>query len=250
MTDTFQSLIQEAAPGLLEGLYLHGSLGFGEWYPGRSDVDFVAVLAGEAPAGVLRQVHADLADTFATPAFDGFHCTWDDLANGPAGLELPCTLGGVFYAEERHDIHPVTWHELAFHGVRVFGPQLAEVKLWTDQQALRQYTHDNLASYWAEQVEALRRFPAEAGKPEIVTWFVLGTARLHHLLATNTLTSKTGAGFYAERVFDARWHELVGEALSFRALGVVTDDYDAARMAEALIAFADHVVRAGLSIGV
>jgi hypothetical protein len=250
VTDTFLSLMDEAVPGLVEGLYLHGSLGFGEWYPERSDIDYVAVLARPAPIDLLRDVHGHMADTFARPPFDGFHCTWDELARGPDGLEPPCTLGGIFFAEERHDVHPVTWHELASHGVRMRGPELAQVKLWTDERALRQYTHDNLAEYWAGEVEVLRKFPDQAGRPEIVTWFVLGTARLHHLLATNALTSKTGAGFYAERVFDPRWHELVGEALSYRALGVVTADYDPDRMAEQVVEFADFVVRDGLAIRV
>ena len=51
-------LVDEALPWLVEGLYLHGSLGFGEWYDGRSDVDFVAVTAerpDEATAAVLRE---------------------------------------------------------------------------------------------------------------------------------------------------------------------------------------------------
>ncbi|HSV37746.1 MAG TPA: hypothetical protein VLI04_03205 [Nocardioidaceae bacterium] len=250
MTDTFLSLADELAPGLVEGLYLHGSLGFGEWYVGRSDIDYVAVLSQPAPLEVLRQVHAQVADTFPRPAFDGFFCSWGDLAGPPGGLERPCTQDGLFHDEGDLDIHPVTWHELALNGVRLRGPDLADVPLWTSQQALRQYTHDNLRDYWVEQVEVLRKFPAEAGKPEIVAWFVLGTSRLHHLLATNALTSKTAAGFYAERVFDSAWHELVGEALSYRAIGVVGPDYDAGRMASQVVDFADFVVKDGLSIPV
>jgi hypothetical protein len=248
VTDTFLSLMDEAAPGLVEGLYLHGSIGFDEWYAGRSDIDYVALLARPAPLDLLRDVHARVAETFRRPAFDGFFCSWADLAAAPAALELPCTQDGLFYDEDRLDIHPVTWHELAFHGVCLRGPALSEVKIWTDPQVLRQYTHDNLAGYWSDQVEVLRKFPGEAGKPDIVTWFVLGTSRLHHLLATDELTSKTGAGFYAERAFDPRWHELIGEALSFRALGVVTADYDAGRMAEQVVEFADFVVPDGLAI--
>ncbi len=248
MTDTFLSLADETAPGLVEGLYLHGSIGFEEWYAGRSDIDFVAVLGRDAPVELLRDLHAGVVETFRRPAFDGFFCSWDDLAAGPAGLELPCAQDGMFYDEGTLDVHPVTWHELAFHGVRLRGPRLDDVKIWTDQAALRSYTRDNLRDYWAEQVEVLRRFPDEAGKPEIVTWYVLGTARLHHLLATDRLTSKTGAGYYAERVFDPRWHELLGEALSYRALGVTSADYEAARMAEQVVEFAAFVVQDGLAL--
>ncbi len=250
VTDTFLSLVDEAAPGLVEGLYLHGSIGFGEWYPGRSDIDYVAVVSGAPPLDVLREVHARVSETFPRPSFDGFFCSWDDLSVAPYGLEVPCTQDGLFTEDGDLDVHPVTWHELARHGVHLRGPALTDVAIWTDQAALRRYTHDNLSSYWADGIESLRRFPAEAGKPEIMTWFVLGTARLHHLLATNALTSKTGAGFYAERAFDSRWHELIGEALSFRALGVTTPDYDPDRMAVDLVEYADHVVRDGLSIPV
>lgn len=250
VTGTFLSLMDEAAPGLVEGLYLHGSVGFQEWYSGRSDIDYVAVLTRQPDPCVLRDVHAEVAETFARPSFDGFFCTWADLAASPLGLERPCTQDGLFHEEGDLDIHPVTWHELAFHGVRLRGPALSDVEIWTDQRVLRQYAHDNLASYWAEQVQVLGKFPAEAGKPEIVTWFVLGTSRVHHLLATDTLTSKTGAGFYAERVFAPTWHELVGEALSYRSLGLVTDDYDHARMAQQVVEFSDFVVRDGLAIPV
>ncbi|HET7735733.1 MAG TPA: hypothetical protein VFK52_07145 [Nocardioidaceae bacterium] len=250
VTATFLSLVDEADPGLVEGLYLHGSLGFGEWYAGRSDIDYVAVLSRPAPLDVLREVHAQVVETFPRPAFDGFYCSWADLAADPRGQVRPCTQDGLFSPEGDLDIHPVTWHELALNGVTVRGPSTDELEIWTSQEALRRYTHDNLRDYWAEQVDALRKFPSEAGRPENVTWFVLGTARLHHLLATNTLTSKTGAGFYAERVFDSRWHELVGEALSYRALGIVSPDYDAALMAEQVVDFAAYVVKDGLSLPV
>jgi hypothetical protein len=45
VTAAFLESAGRRAPGLIEGLYLHGSLGFGEYFPGASDIDFVAVLA-------------------------------------------------------------------------------------------------------------------------------------------------------------------------------------------------------------
>lgn len=194
--DLFLALADERLPGLVEALYLHGSLGFGEWYDGRSDVDYVAVLARRAGGGtveVLRDVHDEVSATFGRPAFDGFHLTWDDLRGPPyACPDLPCTQGGYFHEEARLDVHPVTWHELARHGVTVRGPGLADVEIWTDDAALRRYTHDNLAGYWRETADSLARFPAEAGRPDLVSWCVLGVSRLHHLLTTGALTSKTG----------------------------------------------------------
>jgi hypothetical protein len=43
VTSQFLQLIDASAPGLVEGLYVRGSLGFGEYFEGQSDVDFTAV---------------------------------------------------------------------------------------------------------------------------------------------------------------------------------------------------------------
>ena len=252
--ETYLAMVDEDVPGLVEGLYLHGSLGIGEWYDGRSDIDFVAVTSTRLDDATVRRLaalHERLGETFPRPAYDGSYLTWDDLAGPPYRCpDVPGTIGGRWEDEGRVDVNPVTWHELARHGVGVRGPALEDVTIWTDPQALRAYTHANLDSYWSGQVDALRRFPAEAARPELVSWFVLGIPRLHHLLATDELTSKNGAGQHAVEAFGQRWRPLVAEALAFRAtgerLGTMPDD----RLAEEVLAFADLAVRAGLEIPV
>lgn len=252
----FCDAVDERSPDLLEGLYLHGSLGFGEWFAGRSDIDFVAVLsrpADETLTRMLEQVHADLQTTFPVPSFDGMHLTYADLAADPALCpERPCTLGGHWEDWGRVDINPVTWHELARHGVHVRGPALGEVELWTDRQVLRHYTHDNLAGYWQDTAEGLAQFPAEAAKPEMVAWMVLGTSRLHHLLRTDELTSKSGAGVYALEEFGTRWRSLLTEALCWRERGVLSGAYDGREgmRASDTIEFSAMVVETGLAIPV
>lgn len=254
VTEHFVALADERLPGRLQGLYLHGSLGFGEWYDGRSDVDYVAVLdrrPDTATVAALREVHEAVAETFPRPPFDGFHLTWDDLARPPYDCpDLPCTQAGSFHDEARLDVHPVTWHELAHHAVTVRGPVPADVRIWTDAEALRDYTRGNLASYWAPEVEQLRRFPDEAGRPDIVAWFVLGTSRLHHLLATGALTSKSGAGRYAVDTFGRRWRPLVSDALAVRATGEDAGGYrgDRRRRGEDTIEFTEMVVGSGLAL--
>ena len=93
VTQAFLSLADEALPGEIVGLYLHGSLGFGEWFDGPSDIDYVAVLPARpdvATVDALRQVHAELAEEFPRPPFDGFHITRDDLARAcPARRRCP-----------------------------------------------------------------------------------------------------------------------------------------------------------------
>lgn len=248
------ALVDEAMPGLVEGLYLHGSLGFGEWYAGRSDVDFVAVTSRRPDVREVRAlegVHERLGDTFPQPAYDGFYATWDDLA-APVDRcpDVPCTLGGQWRDEGRFDVNPVTWHELAGHGVTVRGPQLDAVRIWTDQQALRAYTHDNLRTYWADNVASLAQFPDEAARPDVVAWHVLGIPRLHHLLATDRLTSKDGAGRHVVEAFGERWRPLVAESLAYRATGARAGALTDQQLSDGVIELSGLVLEEALKIPV
>ncbi|NUR09020.1 MAG: DUF4111 domain-containing protein [Nocardioidaceae bacterium] len=221
VTGTFLSLVDEAAPGLVEGLYLHGSLGFGEWHDGRSDVDFVAVTARRPDPGttaLMRNAHAHVTETFPRPAFDGVFLTPADLARSPYDCpDVPCVLRGSWQDAGRFEVNPVTWHELAWHGLAVRGPDPADV--WTDPAALWEYSRRNLDEYWAPLVDDLVAHPDEGARPDLVEWFVLGIPRLHHLLATGRLTSKDGAGAHALEVFGGRWRPVIAEALTHRAIG-------------------------------
>ncbi len=254
VTGCYLDLVDEAAPGLVEGLYLRGSLGFGEWHAGRSDVDFTAVTA-ERPTPeqlrALRDVHTRLGETFIRPPFDGFYVTWAALARPSYdGPDLPCILAGDWRDEGPFDVNPVSWHELAGNGVHVRGPRLGEVEIWTDVSALQEFSHRNLSDYWAVQLAELRRFPEEAARPDIVSWFVLGVPRLHHVLATGRLTSKDGAGLHAVEVFGDRWRPLVAEALAYRATGELTGAYDGGseRLAADVVELSALALEAGLAL--
>lgn len=162
---------------------------------------------------------------------------------------MPFTSAGEFGERGRVDMNPVTWHELARHAVVLRGPEPELVDIWTDQSALRAYTHGNLTSYWAEQLAQLARFPAEGARPDIAAWFVLGVPRLHHLLATDRLTSKDGAGHHAVAAFGEHWRLLVAEALAHRATGARVGILSDEELSAQVVAFTELAVHEGLALG-
>lgn len=256
MTGQFLDLIDSSAPGLVQGLYLRGSLGFGEYWPGQSDIDFTAVLSGRPDSdqlAALAAAHDAVHAARPTPHFDGFHLLREDLARPPEQCpHIPIMFEGSFQPSgQSYDVNPVSWHELARHGISVRGPALSEQDVWTDDAALRAFSYGNLGSYWAGTAESLSRHPREASEPAVTAWCVLGVSRLHHLLVTGTLTSKGGAGRYALTAFGPQWHRIITEALRVREEPDERSSY--AREPEArsrdTTEFTIMAVEAGLALG-
>ena len=79
--DAYLEIVDREAPGLIEGLYLTGSVALGEFPPHTSDVDFVAVTAAppdSAAVLALSRAHRRLREPHARPFFDGRYVTWAD----------------------------------------------------------------------------------------------------------------------------------------------------------------------------
>ena len=255
VTSQFLDLIDASAPGLVSGLYLHGSLSFGEYFPGQSDVDFAAVLSHRPDEGELESLavaHAAVATAHPLPHFDGIHLLREDLAGPPEECpELPVMFEGNFSPSTRNSgVNPVTWHELARQAAVVRGPALTEQDVWTDDAALRAFTHANLSSYWAGWPPALAEHSEHANAEWTAAWCVLGVSRLHHLLATGAMTSKSGAGRYAISAFGPQWQHIATEALRIRELPAEPSLYaDPAERGRDVIAFASMAIDSGLALG-
>lgn len=184
-----------------------------------SDIDFVAVwetVPSDSELAELEDARRPTNARFPLPAFDGFHCTREDLVRAPSELGArPVFYEGRFEPTGSIDINLVTWHELAERPVVVRGER-PEVRI--DLAGLLEFTRDNLDTYWRTTVSKIE----EAGISEVgaedasVAWVVLGVARLHHLTTKAGLTSKSGAGRYITGELDPRWHQLGAEALRIR----------------------------------
>ena len=216
--------VDSEQPGLIEGLYLVGSVALGDFRVHTSDIDFIAVISGGTAGGVLdslERAHARLRAQHKRPFFDGIYVTSDELGRSPLpSQEGPHTHAGRFHRGGHAERHPVAWHTLAHHGVTVRGPMRERLSIWTDHAALRSWVTRNLKTYWRAWRERSIRLASRNGiialSPSAAAWGVLGVSRLHFTLATGGITSKDGAGVYALDAFGARWHRLVMECLRIR----------------------------------
>jgi hypothetical protein len=231
--DDLLARLDRCVPGRIEGFYVVGSACTGDFRAGRSDVDVVAVVAGEVRSGELRRLRAVHAGRWASSLVRdvGLRSRWPlvcngiylrrcDLAKSPLEVTpIAAQVAGRFRIAPREgfDVNPVTWHMLAHHGIAIRGPDRDRLQIRTDDAELRTWTLSNLNGYWRHWAERTQRGrPTATALPRRSSaWGVLGAPRLHYTLATGAIAGKEAAAQYALDVFEPRWHPLIEDALAF-----------------------------------
>ena len=201
--ETWLAHHDRVAPGLIEGLYLVGSVALDDWRP-RSDIDVVAFTADPATdddAIALRAAH-DAATADLQVAIDGPRLAWGDVSVPPQPLHRPWTLDGEFnHDAECFEINPISWYTLAEYGVAVRGEPPSHLGVAIDTDTRRQFVRDNVATYWRSVGEQLATALADPNRTEFgaeaVEWCALGVARMLYTHRTGDVASKSAAGNWA-----------------------------------------------------
>ena len=218
---TLAKLLTRYGGDLVTGLHLVGSMADGDFRPGRSDLDFVAILSRpptDLDSEALGIIHRSYGTDPTFPKLDGIWLTEADLSAGPdAVADGPTSVEGSFRARARGNRNPVTWVSLQ-RSVAIIG-ELDRTVLWQDRDRLRAWVKDNAATYWRRWHQRT----SGSGLPGLAMlgraapmWGVLGIARLHYTVSTGEIASKSTAGGWALETFDGQYRKIVEEALAFR----------------------------------
>ncbi|GHC93989.1 hypothetical protein GCM10007079_44010 [Nocardiopsis terrae] len=224
LTQAFLANADQEAPGLVQGLYLTGSIALGDFRPHTSDVDFVVVTGRRVERGdldTLRRIHARTRQEVPRPQFNGIHVTSEELNRDPADCApVPSVVNGRFRHRASADVNPANWHVLADRGVTVRGPHPVELDVWDEPEGLRTWSLGSLDEQWRRWREKAGRLVTPRGLAVLgslaPSWSVLSVSRLHFTLRTGEITSKSGAGLYALHAFPERWQRIVNECLRVR----------------------------------
>ena len=219
MAERFLRACDAAAPGLVTDLYIVGSTALDDFQPGKSDLDFLAVVG--------RPITVSEGDAIARALgrrFDGMFITPGDLQIGPGMMLGPrwvITSKGFNQTFLSGPRDPIAWVTLAQCGVVVRGAAVSEVRLWNDPARVFDWILENAYSYWRALWRRSRVLPSPAGVIALSAWFttwsVLGLARQVYTARTGMIASKAGAGRYALEALDLRWRPIIEDALRIRA---------------------------------
>lgn len=216
--------VEAAAPGLLAGFYIYGSISMGDYSLELSDIDFVAVISEELKSeqlAVLAEVHRTVASRARKPNMDGIYVTSGQLGKLPHEIPpFPYYHRNRLHESGYFECNSVTWAELKESGIRIVGlaPSMLEYEVdWND---LLLNMQGNLNSYWRNWMMQSAKLWSVQGMKLLsrgaAEWGVLGISRLYYTFREREITTKAAAGEYMLRHVDQRWHPIIKEAIHYR----------------------------------
>ncbi len=214
----------EVAPGMVEGLYVVGSVALGDWML-HSDIDVVAVVADPSDPDLFVDLAAAqaLVRERVSIAVDGPYVAWGDLVVPPMALHRPWVLDGEYHVDgESFEINPVVWYTLATYGLALRGDAADRLGVHVDDGERRRWVRENLDTYWRGVGErlaaAIEAEPtSETADGAVLEWVGLGVARMLYTWETGDVASKSAAGAWAaERAPD--FADMLRAAVGLRAV--------------------------------
>jgi hypothetical protein len=177
------------AVGLVDALWVGGSLATGDYVPGVSDIDLVAVtprpLTGESLERVV-QIHEEL-DAGPAKGMD-LGCQYADIERlSVDAVEHPTWTHGELVDRS---VSLVTRAELVLHGFPILGPAPSQLLPPVTPDDVRAAARAELVGYWSY---AARRPQMFWRHPVMVDLGLTAMARGRHALGMGELLTKTAA---------------------------------------------------------
>lgn len=141
----FVSEVLQAVP--VAAVWAHGSLAMGDFQPGRSDLDLIAVVDGPLAAeqrDQLARIHRQLMDE--EPAAAKLHCSYMDAAalGDAADRHFTWANGGIL----ERPVTPVSRRELLDGGLALHGPVPADLLSPLVPGQLEDFIRRDLREFW------------------------------------------------------------------------------------------------------
>jgi len=215
--------------GKLVGLYLSGSLAYGDFVPGRSDIDLQAVVQSPLTGDELRsaeQLHKDIERR--TPEWASrIECSYVPLELmhelTPPATPRPWWGFGTFYAEAPAGNEWIINHYLlSKHGITLVGPDFNDLIPPIEIDDVRRASARDLFQEWVPKIDDAEWLSNSHHQ----SYLVLNLCRILHTVIRGEPSSKKVAGKWAKATYP-QWKSLIEEAETWRYGGVMKRQADA-----------------------
>ncbi len=196
----FAGKIINVQPGLVEGIYITGSIPLNDYHSKKSDIDFIAILSEIPDKTILEQIeeiHIQIEKRYHKPKVNGYYLNIDSLNNEQHCF--PSFYEGEMHMRRRFEYDKVQLLELQTTSINIFGVPASELPLNVSLKDVMKQLHQNINSYWTRWITKHSSgiaFLKLSLVPGLTEWGVLGVVRQLYTLETGKITSKLNAGIY------------------------------------------------------
>ncbi|HKF06171.1 MAG TPA: aminoglycoside adenylyltransferase domain-containing protein [Candidatus Sulfotelmatobacter sp.] len=196
------------------GLYLSGSLAYGDFVLERSDIDLQAVVRNPLTQDELRlieQLHRQIEGRCPEWA-NRIECSYVPLELmrelTPPATPRPWWGFGTFYAEAPAGNEWIINHYLlSRHGIALWGPDFNELIPPIDIDCVRRASARDLFQEWVPKIDDSKWLSSS----HYQSYLVLNLCRILHTVIGGQPVSKKVAGEWAKSVYP-QWKSLIEEA--------------------------------------
>jgi hypothetical protein len=210
--------VQTRLNGCLTGLYLHGSLAYGDFNPHSSDIDFLVVTEEvllDAAFSSLKEMHARLFASEAAWAqkLEGAYLPRGQLRRHDLSHALIPWLGedGHFALERLGSDWILQRWILREKGIVVAGPSLTSLIDPVSPEALKEAVRSSLREWWSPPFSSPQRFEDAAYR----VYAILTMCRSLYVLEHGRVASKPQAAEWAMVTLEEPWRTLVALAAAW-----------------------------------
>ncbi|MGI8868993.1 MAG: aminoglycoside adenylyltransferase domain-containing protein [Mycobacteriales bacterium] len=204
----------------LRGLYVTGSLSYGDFDHGSSDIDFLAVTGRRfdgADRAALAAMHAGIAERYPVWAerIEGSYVLVDLLAHdAPPAEPRPYVNQGRLWDPDPGYGQEWLLNRYVLHhrAIPLIGPPAAEMFPEVPEAAMRAASVSSLHEEW----EPLLQEPTILDDPHHAAYITLTLCRILHTAHVGGVASKRVAARWVIEQYGDRWAGLVTAALAWR----------------------------------
>lgn len=202
----------------LIGLYLTGSLSYGDFVEGRSDIDLAVVLKNPAASGkieLVSQLHSETAQKYEKWS-QRIECSYVPLAMLPSTMPpkepRPYVGEGKFYPEAFYGNEwLINKYFLYKYGMALIGPEFKTLAEPINVADVRQACVKDLYQEWKPKIADIDYL----NNSHYQSYLVLNLCRILHTVICGEPVSKTAAASWAQKEFP-QWQTLIETAANWR----------------------------------
>ncbi|HEY4963771.1 MAG TPA: aminoglycoside adenylyltransferase domain-containing protein [Candidatus Saccharimonadales bacterium] len=215
----FASGLTELLGKQLVGIYLTGSLTYGDFNPNSSDIDFLVVLSIELSDEKLSSIetlHKNIGSKYPAWAqcLEGSYITTSMLkSSARPEIKRPYVNGGKIWQFRYGNEWIINLYALQECGIAICGPEPKSIFPKVTIEDVRQASKKDLVDDWEPKLadpDAFRSPDYDSG--HLRNYAVLTMCRILHRAQNNEMASKKVASAWVKSTYGDKWIKLIEEA--------------------------------------